>query len=81
MSPTIDITQLIAEQMVTARHDIAKLVAKQVALALTAHQPRKTQSPPKQGIYKRQAIVISSIEPLATYKTRSRDRPIHGIDA
>ena len=52
-----------------------------MALALAAHQPGKTQSPPKQGTYKRQAIVISSIEPLATYKTRSWDGPIRGIDA
>ena len=51
-----------------------------MALALAAYQPRKTQSPPKQGIYKHQAIVISFIEPLTTYKTRSRDRLIYGID-
>ena len=81
VSPTIDIAQLIAEQMATARHDMAKLVAEQVALALAAHQPGKTQSPPEQGIYERQATVISSVEPLATYETRSRDGPMRGIDA
>ena len=31
--------------------------------------------------YKHQDTIITSIEPLATYETRSRDRPLRGTDA
>ena len=76
-----DIAQLVAEQMAMARNNIAKLIAKQIALALAAHRIANIQSPSELSAYGRQEIIISSVEPLETREICSQDGPMRGTDA
>ena len=80
-SSPFDVAQLVAEQMAIARNDMAKLVSEQIVLALAARPTGNIQFPPEPGNYKRRDTVISSVEPLATHGTRSRDGPLRGTDA
>ena len=84
VSPPLNIAQLIAEQMTIARNDMARLVAEQVTLALASQKTGNAQTPPNlttPSAYEHQGTVITSVEPLATYETRSWDGPLRGTDA
>jgi hypothetical protein len=80
VSPTLDIAQLIAEQMAIAQDNIAKLVAEQIALALAAQRSGNSQTPPNPDRH-RQDSVIDTVEPLASRDTHFRDGLIRGTEA
>ena len=84
VSLSLNIAQLIAEQMAITWNNIARLVAEQVTLALVSQKTRNTQTPPNlttPSAYEHQGTVITSVELLVTYETHSQDRPLCSTDA
>jgi hypothetical protein len=71
-SQSLSLYSLSPTQHITiSRTNLAKLITEQVAFTLTTYQTREIQFPSKQGTYKRQGTVISSMKPLTTYESHS----------
>jgi hypothetical protein len=74
--------------MAIAQDNMAKLIAKQIAVALTAQRSGRSQTPLNPNRHRQDSAdrrrpdsVIDTVEPLTSRDTHFRDGPIRGTEA